>query len=165
MPHRIVPCLWFDREAEEAARFYTSIFDNSRIVEIAHYPEDSPRPAATVMVVEFELNGERFTALNGGAEFTFNEAISLQVVCETQEEIDYYWERLSDGGEEGQCGWLKDRYGVSWQVAPTDAAGIFSDADPERAARAMQAMRAMRKLDLAQLWAAAVGRPDRTQAT
>jgi predicted 3-demethylubiquinone-9 3-methyltransferase (glyoxalase superfamily) len=101
MPLRIVPCLWFDHEAQEAARFYTSVFENSRIVEVTHYPEGSPRPAGTVMTVDFELDGERLTALNGGPEFTFDEAISLQVMCQTQEQIDYYWQRLSDGGDEG----------------------------------------------------------------
>jgi predicted 3-demethylubiquinone-9 3-methyltransferase (glyoxalase superfamily) len=164
MPQKIIPCLWFDGEAEEAARFYTSIFDNSRIIEISHYPEDSPRPAGMVMVVEFELDGHRFTALNGGPEFAFDDAISLQVTCETQEEIDYYWERLVDGGEEGVCGWLKDRYGLSWQVVPADSTAIFSGADPERAARAMQAMHTMRKLDLGALRAAADGQEDRPQA-
>jgi predicted 3-demethylubiquinone-9 3-methyltransferase (glyoxalase superfamily) len=164
MPHRIVPCLWFDTEAEDAARFYTSIFENSRIIEVSRYPEGAPRPAGMVMVVEFELNGSRFTALNGGPEFTFDEAISLQITCETQEEIDAYWERPSDGGEEGLCGWLKDRYGLSWQVVPADMAQIFSDAGPERAARATQAMLGMRKLDLAKLQAAAAGAEDRAEA-
>jgi predicted 3-demethylubiquinone-9 3-methyltransferase (glyoxalase superfamily) len=164
MPQTIVPCLWFDQEAEEAARFYSSIFDNSRIIEVTHYPEGSPRPAGMVMLVEFELDGQRFTALNGGPEFRFDEAISLQVTCETQEEIDYYWERLVDGGEESACGWLKDRYALRWQVVPADTTAIFSDADPEGAARAMQAMLPMRKLDLAELRAAAAGREDRTRA-
>lgn len=162
MPQRIAPCLWFDHEAEEAARFYTAIFENSRIIEVTHYPEGSPRPTGMVMLVEFELDGQRFTALNGGPEFTFDEAISLQVVCENQEEINYYWERLSAGGEEIECGWLKDRYGLRWQVVPADTTAIFSDADPERAARAMQAMLRMRKLDLAELRAAADGREHRT---
>jgi predicted 3-demethylubiquinone-9 3-methyltransferase (glyoxalase superfamily) len=164
MSQRIVPCLWFDDEAEEAAGFYTSIFDNSRIIEVTHYPEGSPRPAGMVMTVDFELRGERLTALNGGPEFTFNEAISLQVMCETQEEIDYYWERLSDGGEEGPCGWLKDRYGLGWQVVPADMAEIFSDADPERAQRAAQALLAMRKIDLDALRAAVEGAEERAKA-
>jgi predicted 3-demethylubiquinone-9 3-methyltransferase (glyoxalase superfamily) len=164
MPVKIVPCLWFDREAEEAARFYTSIFENSRIIDVTHYPDGSPRPTGMVMTVDFELDGERITALNGGPEFTFTEAISLQLTCETQEEIDYYYERLSDGGEEGPCGWLKDRYGLSWQVVPADVAGLFSDADPERAQRATQALLAMGKIDLDAPRTAAEGADDRTKA-
>jgi predicted 3-demethylubiquinone-9 3-methyltransferase (glyoxalase superfamily) len=161
LPLRIVPCLWFDHEAEEAARFYISVFENSRIVEVTHYPEGSPRPAGMVMTVDFELDGERLTAFNGGPEVTFDEAISLQVVCQTQEEIDYYWQRLCDGGEEGPCGWLTDRYGLSWQVVPAEMAEIFSDVDPARAQRATQAMLAMGKIDLGALRAAAEGAEER----
>jgi predicted 3-demethylubiquinone-9 3-methyltransferase (glyoxalase superfamily) len=155
MQHRIVPNLWFDTEAEEAAKFYTSVFKDSRIVNTAHYTEAGPRPAGTVMTVEFELNGQRFVGINGGPQFKFDEAVSFQITCETQEELDYYWERLSADGEEGQCGWLKDRYGLSWQVVPTGMEEVFSDPDPERAARAMRAMLGMRKLDIAALRSAA----------
>lgn len=152
---RITTNLWFDTQAEEAAAYYVSIFNNSRIVNVAHYTEAGPRQAGMVMVVEFELDGQRFVAINGGPEFTFDEAISLQVNCETQEEVDYYWERLSAGGEEGPCGWLKDKYGLSWQVTPTGMDELFSDPDPERANRAIQAMLGMGKLDLATLQRAA----------
>jgi predicted 3-demethylubiquinone-9 3-methyltransferase (glyoxalase superfamily) len=160
MQQRIVPNLWFDAEAEEAAAFYTSVFKHSRIVSVAHYTEAGPRPAGTVMVVEFELDGQRFVGINGGPQFTFDEAVSLQVNCETQEEIDYYWERLSEGGEEGPCGWLKDRYGLSWQVTPTGMDELFADPDPKRAERAMQAMLGMGKLDIAALRNAADGVPE-----
>lgn len=160
MPTRIIPNLWFDAEAEEAAEFYTSIFDNSRIVSVSRYPDDAARPAGTVMTVEFELDGERFVAINGGPQFTFNEAVSFAIGCETQDEIDYYWERLAEGGEEGPCGWLKDRYGLSWQVIPENVDELFSDADPDRARRAMQAMLEMRKLDIAALQRAADGLAD-----
>lgn len=164
MSQKIIPNLWFDTEAEEAARFYTSIFEDSRIVNVSHYPEGAPRPAGTVMTVEFELDGERIIALNGGPEFKFNEAVSLEVVCQTQDEVDYYWERLSESGEERPCGWLKDRYGLSWQVVPAEIAELFSDGDPEVARRATQAMLGMRKLDIAALHSAADGRADRPMA-
>ena len=157
MEQRITTNLWFDTEAEEAAGFYTSVFDNSRIVNIARYPEGAPREAGMVMVVEFELDGQRFVAINGGPEFKFDVAISLEVRCETQEESDYYWERLSEGGEEGPCGSLKDRYGLSWQVTPTGMEELFADPDPKRAERAMQAMLKMRKIDIAELRSAADG--------
>ncbi|HKG16915.1 MAG TPA: VOC family protein [Solirubrobacteraceae bacterium] len=157
MQQKITPNLWFDNEAEEAAAFYTSVFRDSRIVEVAHFPEGAPRPAGMVMTVEFELEGQRFIAINGGPEFKFDEAVSLQISCDTQDEVDYYWERLSAGGEEGPCGWLKDRYGLSWQVTPKGMDELFSDADPERAQRAMQAMLPMRKLDIAALRRAADG--------
>ena len=114
----ITPCLWFDTQGEEAAAFYTSVFPDSRILEVSHYGDAGPRPAGTVMTISFELNGQRFLALNGGPEFVFNEAISFTIDCADQDEVDHYWGRLSDGGEEGPCGWLKDRYGVSWQVVP-----------------------------------------------
>jgi predicted 3-demethylubiquinone-9 3-methyltransferase (glyoxalase superfamily) len=157
MHQRITPNLWFDTEAEEAAGFYVSVFKNSRIVNVARYPEGGPREAGMVMTVEFELDGQRFVGINGGPEFTFDEAVSLQIDCEGQEEVDYYWERLTDGGEEGPCGWLKDRYGLSWQVVPAGMDELFSDPDPERARRAMEAMLKMRKLDVAELQAAADG--------
>ena len=157
MQQRIIPNLWFDTEAEEAAGFYTSVFDNSRIVNVTHYTEAGPRAAGMVMTVEFELDGQRFVGINGGPEFTFDEAVSFQISCETQQEVDYYWQRLSAGGQEGQCGWLKDRYGLSWQVVPTGMEEILNDPDPERAQRAMRAMLKMRKLDLAALQSAADG--------
>ncbi len=157
MPQRITANLWFDTEAEEAAEFYTSVFKNSRIVSVARYPEGAPRAAGMVMTVEFELDGQRFVAINGGPEFKFDEAVSFQIDYETPDEVDYYWERLTDGGEEGPCGWLKDRYGLSWQVTPAGMEELFSDADPERARRAMEAMLKMRKLDMAALRAAADG--------
>jgi predicted 3-demethylubiquinone-9 3-methyltransferase (glyoxalase superfamily) len=159
VPQKIVTNLWFDTEAEEAAEFYTSLFENSRTVNVSRYPEGAPREAGMVMTVEFELDGQRFVAINGGPEFTFDEAISLQISCEDQDEVDYFWERLTDGGEESQCGWLKDRYGLSWQVIPKGMEEIFSDPDPERARRATQAMLGMRRLDIAALRSAAEGVP------
>jgi predicted 3-demethylubiquinone-9 3-methyltransferase (glyoxalase superfamily) len=156
---QITPNLWFDTQAEEAANHYISIFPNSRIVDVTHYTENAPREAGMVMTVEFELDGRRFVGINGGPEFTFDEAVSFEISCADQEEIDYYWERLGDGGEHGPCGWLKDRYGLSWQVVPEGMDKLFSDSDPERASRAMQAMLGMRKLDLAALRAAADGVP------
>ena len=157
MPQKIVPNLWFDTEAEEAAAFYVSVFDNSRIVNVINYTEAGPRPAEMVMVVEFELDGERFVAINGGDQFKFDEAVSLQIRCDTQEEIDYFWERLTEGGEESVCGWLKDKYGLSWQVTPPGMEELFADPDPERAKRASEAMFQMRKLDIAALQRAADG--------
>ncbi|MPZ68261.1 MAG: VOC family protein [Actinobacteria bacterium] len=148
---KIVTNLWFDTESEEAAGFYISIFPNSKIVNITHYLEAGPREAGMVLTVDFELDGQRFTALNGGPDFKFNEAISLLVPCETQAEIDEYWKRLSDGGEEGPCGWLKDRYGVSWQITPVALEDMISDPDTAKANRAMAAMLKMGKLDLAAL--------------
>jgi predicted 3-demethylubiquinone-9 3-methyltransferase (glyoxalase superfamily) len=159
MQTKIIPNLWFDTEAEEAAEFYISVFKNSRIVNVAHYTEAGPRPAGTVMTVEFEVDGQRFVAINGGPEFTFSEAVSFQITCETQDEIDYYWDRLSEGGQEGPCGWLKDRFGLSWQVMPTGMEELFADPDPKRAERAMQAMFGMKKLDIAALRSAADGVP------
>ena len=159
MKQRIVPNLWFDTEAEEAAEFYTSVFDNSRIVNVTRYTESGPRETGMVMTVEFELDGQRFIGINGGPEFRFDEAVSLEIECETQDEIDYFWEKLTDGGEESQCGWLRDRFGLSWQVVPTGMEEVFADPDPERADRAMKAMLQMRKLDLAALKAAADGAP------
>ena len=159
MEQRITPNLWFDTEAEEAASFYTTVFENSRIVNVTHYTDAGPRPAGTVMTVEFELEGQRFVGINGGPQFTFDEAVSFQIDCETQDEVDLYWERLSEDGEEGQCGWLKDHYGLSWQVVPTGMEELFTDPDPARAQRAMEAMLKMRKLDIAALRSAAEGRP------
>ena len=157
MQQKIVPNLWFDTEAEEAAKFYVGIFENSRIVNVTHYSEAGPRDAGMVMTVEFELDGQRFIGINGGPEFTFDEAVSFAIECETQEEVDYYWTQLSEGGEEGQCGWLKDRYGLSWQVVPTGMEELFADPDEGRAERAMKAMLGMRKLDIAALRSAADG--------
>jgi predicted 3-demethylubiquinone-9 3-methyltransferase (glyoxalase superfamily) len=157
MQQRIRPNLWFDTEAEEAAEFYVSIFDSSRVVNVTRYTDAGPREAGMVMTVEFELDGQRFVGINGGPEFTFDEAMSLEIVCEDQEEVDYYWERLTDGGSEGPCGWCKDRYGLSWQVVPAGMDALFGDDDPERARRAMEAMFKMRKLDIAALRAAAEG--------
>jgi predicted 3-demethylubiquinone-9 3-methyltransferase (glyoxalase superfamily) len=156
---RIVPSLWFDTEAEQAADFYTSVFKNSRIVSVARYTEAGPREAGTVMTVEFELDGQRFIGINGGDQFKFSEAVSFQVNCDTQEDVDYYWEQLTDGGSEGPCGWCKDKFGLSWQVTPTGMDEMFGDPDPERARRAMEAMFKMKKLDLATLQAAADGVP------
>ncbi|MEU3449687.1 VOC family protein [Streptomyces thermolilacinus] len=157
MQQKIKPFLWFDTEAEEAAAHYTAIFPDSRVVEVARYPEGSPRPAGMVMTVEFELAGQRYVALNGGPEFRFNEAVSLAVECEDQEEIDHYWSRLSEGGEEGPCGWLKDKYGLSWQVYPRELDVMMRDPDPAKARRATEAMMGMKKLDLQALRAAHQG--------
>jgi len=157
MQPRITPNLWFDTEAEEAAGFYISVFKNSRIVNVTHYTEAGLRSAGMVMTVEFELDGQRFVGINGGPQFKFDEAVSFQINCETQDDVDYYWEQLSEGGEEGPCGWLKDRYGLSWQVVPTGMEELFADPDPERARRAMQAMLGMGKLDIAALRSAADG--------
>jgi len=157
MQQKIVPNLWFDTEAEEAAEFYVGIFENSRIVNITHYTEAGPRDAGMVLTVEFELDGQRFTGINGGPEFRFGEAVSFAIECEAQDEIDYFWEKLSEGGEESQCGWLKDRYGLSWQVVPTGMEELFADPDKGRAERAMKAMLGMRKLDIAALRSAADG--------
>ncbi|MGH8833875.1 MAG: VOC family protein [Actinomycetes bacterium] len=152
---KITPCLWFDTQAEDAATFYTSVFKNSRIVKISHYGEAGPREAGLVMTVEFELDGQEYVALNGGPEFTFNEALSLQINCESQDEVDYFWERLGEGGEFGPCGWLKDRYGVSWQVVPTVLNELVSDPDQVKGQRVMAAMLQMGKIDVAALRAAA----------
>jgi len=159
MQPKIIPNLWFDTEAEEAADFYATVFPNSRVVTKTHYPEDAPREAGMVMTVEFELDGQRFVGINGGPQFSFDEAVSFQVTCESQEELDYYWERLSEGGQEGPCGWLKDRFGLSWQVVPKGMDEVFADPDPERARRAMQAMLKMGKIDIAELRRAADGAP------
>lgn len=160
MPTPIVPNLWFDTEAEEAAAFYCSVFPHSRIVNVARYTEAGPGPAGTAMTVEFELDGQRFVGINGGPQFTFDEAVSFQITCATQDEVDYYWERLTDGGAEQQCGWLKDRFGLCWQVVPAGMDEVFADPDPERARRAMQAMLGMVKLDIGALRRAADGAED-----
>ena len=153
--NKITPCLWFDTQGEEAAKFYTSIFNNSRIVEVTRYGSAGPRPEGMVMVVSFELDGQPFIALNGGPEFTFDEAISFEVNCDSQEEVDEFWTKLSAGGEESVCGWLKDKYGVSWQIVPTILNELIRDPDPERAQRAMKAILGMKKLDVAELKRAA----------
>jgi len=161
--NRITPFLWFADQAEEAAELYTSIFANSRIVSVARYgdagQEVTGRAPGSVMTVAFELDGQPFVALNGGPLFTFTEAISFQVACETQDEVDHFWEKLSEGGDERaqQCGWLKDRYGVSWQVVPAALGRLLADPDPERARRVTEAMLAMKKIDIAGLERAAAG--------
>jgi predicted 3-demethylubiquinone-9 3-methyltransferase (glyoxalase superfamily) len=160
---RIAPCLWFDHQAEEAARFYVSIFKNSKVTSVARYSkagqEVHGRPPGSVMTVAFELDGQAFTALNGGPVFTFTEAISLQINCDTQEEVDYYWEKLSKGGDAKaqQCGWLKDRYGLSWQVVPTVLPEMLKDHESEKAQRVMDAMLRMKKIDIAELERAFAG--------
>jgi predicted 3-demethylubiquinone-9 3-methyltransferase (glyoxalase superfamily) len=145
---KITPCLWFDIEGEEAARFYTSVFPNSRILDIARYGAAGPPTEGTVMTVSFELDGQKFVALNGGPDFTFSEAISFQVDCKTQEEVDAFWSTLSEGGEEGPCGWLKDRFGVSWQIVPTALPELLADPDPEKSQRVMEAMLQMKKIEI-----------------
>jgi predicted 3-demethylubiquinone-9 3-methyltransferase (glyoxalase superfamily) len=150
-------CLWFDAEGEAAANYYTSIFKDSRLGRVGRYTEAGPGPAGAVMVVEFELNGQKFVALNGGPQFTFNEAISFQIPCADQDEVDYYWDRLTDGGQEVACGWLKDKYGVSWQVIPTVLIDMISDPDQDKANRATEAMLAMTKFDIAALEKAYAG--------
>jgi predicted 3-demethylubiquinone-9 3-methyltransferase (glyoxalase superfamily) len=162
MPQRITPFLWLDDQAEEAAKCYTSIFKNSRITGMTRYDEEGAqaagRPRGTVMTVAFELDGQEFIALNGGPMFKFTEAISLVVNCETQAEVDHYWEQLTDGGQEVQCGWLKDRFGVSWQVVPTVLTELLQDKDPEKAKRVMAAMLQMKKLSIDGLKRASEGR-------
>ena len=155
---KLTPCLWFDTQGEEAADFYTSVFANSRILDVSRYGEAGPRPAGTVMTVSFELDGQQFLALNGGPQFVFNEAISFQIDCRTQDEVDHYWDRLGEGGEAGPCGWLKDRYGVSWQVVPSRLSELLADPDPETSQRVMGAMLQMGKIDIAALEDAAGAR-------
>ena len=154
---KIIPNLWFDTQALEAAEHYCSIFPGSKITAVTHYGENQGMPAGTVLTVDFELDGTPVTAINGGPQFTFTEAVSLLVECEDQAEVDFYWERLGEGGEEGPCGWLKDRYGLSWQVCPKGFVEIVNGPDRAAADRAMQAMFGMKKLDLAALQAAAAG--------
>ena len=154
----ISPFLWFDNQAEDAAKLYVSIFPNSRILGVSRYGEAGPGPKGTVMTVSFELDGQRFIALNGGPQFKFTEAISFSIECETQEEVDRYWSKLTaGGGEEGPCGWLKDRFGLSWQVNPRVLGELISDPDPKKAKRAMEAMLKMKKIDIAALKRAAEG--------
>jgi predicted 3-demethylubiquinone-9 3-methyltransferase (glyoxalase superfamily) len=166
---KITPCLWFDNQAEDAARFYTSIFKNSRIGRISRYVNEGHeihgRPAGSVMAVEFEINGQPFSALNGGPVFKFNEPISFQVYCETQRDVDYYWEKLSEGGDSKaqQCGWLKDRYGVSWQIVPSVLISMLLDKDTSRSDRVMKAMLQMVKLDIGKLKAAYDLKPKRKE--
>lgn len=160
---KITPCLWFDGQAQEAAEFYIAIFRNSKIVKVVRYGEAGHdvhgKPAGTIMVVAFELDGQPFTALNGGPMFKFNEAISFQIDCETQEEVDYYWDKLSKGGDERaqQCGWLKDKYGLSWQVVPRALPEMMSDPDPAKSGRVMEAMLRMKKIDIDELKRAYAG--------
>jgi predicted 3-demethylubiquinone-9 3-methyltransferase (glyoxalase superfamily) len=151
MTQKITPFLWFDKNAEEAITFYTTVFKDSKIVSMSRYPEGAPAPAGTVMSATFRLNGQDFMALNGGPIFRFTEAISLYVDCATQEEVDYYWDKLSDGGEPGQCGWLKDKFGLSWQIVPKALGEMLGDPDPKKAGRVMQAMLKMSKIDVAGL--------------
>ena len=153
---KIAPCLWFDTEAEDAARFYTSVFGGS-VLDVSHYGEAGPRPEGMVLMVSFELRGQQFRALNGGPEFKFTEAVSFQVDCQDQAEVDRLWSQLTDGGEEGPCGWLKDRFGLSWQIVPRRLWELLGDPDPERSERAMKAMLQMKKIDVAAVERAAAG--------
>ena len=146
--NQITPFLWFDTQGEEAAKFYTSVFPNSKITNVSRYGSAGPRPEGTVMTVAFELDGLAFVALNGGPEFKFSEAISFLVNCETQDEVDAYWNKLSEGGEEGPCGWLKDKFGLSWQIIPAALPTLLSDPDPEKSQRVMQAMLQMKKIEV-----------------
>jgi predicted 3-demethylubiquinone-9 3-methyltransferase (glyoxalase superfamily) len=156
----IVPNLWFDTQAQEAADFYVSVFPDSKINAVSHYTEAGPGEPGSVLTVDFTINGQRITAINGGPIFTFDEAISLLIECDDQDEIDHYWETLiADGGSESQCGWCKDKYGLSWQVVPAGMDELFSDPDTSKAERAMRAMFAMKKLDIAELQRAAEGAP------
>ncbi len=159
--HRIAPCLWFDTQAEEAAKFYCSVFKSSKLGRVSRYPkagqEIHHKAPGSVMVVEFELDGQPFVALNGGPNFKFDEAVSFQIYCETQAEIDYYWTALARGGEEGPCGWLKDKFGLSWQVVPAVIPQMMTDADGEKSARVMSAFMKMKKLDLATIERAYAG--------
>jgi predicted 3-demethylubiquinone-9 3-methyltransferase (glyoxalase superfamily) len=159
MPNqKITPFLWFDNQAEEAAQFYTSIFKNSKILQVSRYGDAGPGPKGSVMVVNFQLAGQEFTALNGGPHFTFSEAFSFVVNCDTQQEIDDYWSKLtSGGGAESMCGWLKDKFGFSWQIVPIQLGKLMGDKDPQKANRVMQALLKMKKLDIAKLTAAADG--------
>jgi predicted 3-demethylubiquinone-9 3-methyltransferase (glyoxalase superfamily) len=160
MQQKIVPNLWFDTEAEDAANFYVSVFKDGKILGITHYNEAGPRDAGMVMTAEWEILGMRFVGINGGPEFKFDEAVSFQVTCEDQDEVDYYWDALTaGGGEEGPCGWVKDKFGLAWQVVPRALEEALSDSDPERAQRAMAAMLKMRKIDIAAIRAAADGVP------
>ncbi len=154
---RITPSLWFDNNAEEAATFYVSVFDDAEILNVTRYTEAGPGPEGTVVTISFRLHGQEFVAINGGPQFPFTEAISFTINCASQEEVDYYWEKLTDGGEPVQCGWLKDRFGLSWQVVPTILQELIGDKDPAKAKRVTEAMLKMIKLDIAQLQAAYEG--------
>ena len=159
MPQKIIPNLWFDGNAEDAANFYCEVFDDARIISKTHYPEGTDR-AGSVMTVSWELMGMKFLGINGGPQFKFDEAISFEVSCKDQDEVDYYWDKLREGGgKEGPCGWLGDRFGLSWQVVPEGMDELFSDPDQERSQRAFQAMMKMKKLDIGELRAAADGVP------
>ena len=149
---KITPFLWFEHQAEEAATLYVSIFKNSKVTSVSRYGEAGPGPKGTAMTVQFQLDGQEFIALNGGPHFKFNESISFSVECKTQEEVDEYWAKLTaDGGEEGPCGWLKDKFGLSWQINPTILGKMLSDPDPQKSKRAMEAMLKMKKIDIAEL--------------
>ena len=150
----IAPCLWFDGKAEEAVGYYVSVFDNSRVVHVDRFSDVGPDPAAPVVFVEFEINGQPFQAINGGPEFSFSEAVSFAIECADQAEVDRYWDALTDGGEPSHCGWLKDRYGVSWQIVPRALNELLRDADREKAGRVMRRMLQMTKLNVAELQAA-----------
>lgn len=154
---KITPCLWFDNQAEEAMNFYVSVFKNSKGGRVTHYMQGAPAPEGSVMTSEFTLNGQDFMGLNAGPEFKFTEAVSFSISCEDQEETDYYWEKLCEGGQPSQCGWLKDKFGLSWQVIPKQLPQLFKNSDPEKAGRVMQAMMQMSKIDVATLEAAANG--------
>jgi predicted 3-demethylubiquinone-9 3-methyltransferase (glyoxalase superfamily) len=155
MKDKLVTCLWFDTQGEEAASFYTSVFPDAKLGTVTRYGSAGPRPEGTVMTASFELMGQEFVALNGGPDFTFNEAISFQVLCDDQEEVDRYWETLSDGGEQGPCGWLRDRFGVSWQIVPTALPRLLQQTDPDTSQRVMQTMMGMKKLVIEELERAA----------
>ena len=148
---KITPFLWFDNQAEEAMNFYVGIFRNSKVLNVNRYPAGGPMPAGTVMTASFSLDGQPFIALNAGPLFRFTEAISVVVDCETQEEVDYYWQRLTKGGEESRCGWLKDKFGLSWQITPRQLGQLMSDPDPAKAGRVMHAMMQMKKIDISKL--------------
>jgi len=151
MTQKIKPCLWFDTNAEEATNFYVSVFKNSEVQSMSRYGEGGPMPEGTVLVTNFSLDGQEFMALNGGPHFKFTEATSFIIDCTSQDEVDYYWDRLSEGGEPSQCGWLKDKFGLSWQVVPRILGELLQDKDPEKAGRVMQAMLQMTKIDIAKL--------------
>jgi predicted 3-demethylubiquinone-9 3-methyltransferase (glyoxalase superfamily) len=159
---KITPFLWFDHQAEEAAKFYTSVFKNSKVGKILRYDEAaakaSGRPVGSVLTIEFEIEGQKFTALNGGPQFKFNESVSFVVYCETQDEVDYFWQKLTaDGGQESECGWLRDKFGLSWQVTPTVLIEMLHDKDPKKSERVMNAMMQMQKIDISKLKAAYAG--------
>ena len=154
---KITPFLWFNDEAEEAANFYTSVFRNSKVKAVTRYSDAGPRPKGSVMTVNFELDGQEFTALNGGPQFTFTEALSFVVHCDTQQDVDYYWDKLTAGGSESQCGWLKDKYGLSWQIVPKALPRLLQQTDPTKAQRVVQALLQMKKLDIGALERAAQG--------